>query len=336
MTPGPIPPLPSPAAPEGQLEPILRRVMILIPLGALASLIYSLARTDLSRLPSLIHLSPGHLVLATGLALLPPVVASVRLWRWLRFLGTGIGWRQVARVMVVGELGASVSPTALGSGPAKVAVLHSCGVNMGTAASLMGLGSLENALFTVIALPVAVVFTGNWRIPLWEQISLPQPSPGVALAWAGGVLLAVAGLMVLQRSKRRVDLAGRSGRFTREVGATARLVGRRGLRTLSMNLLLAAVQWSARYSIIAALVAGLGIEVDPLRMAIIQWLCFTTMTFIPTPGAAGGAEASFLVFYSGLIPPETITLAMFFWRFLTFYFLNAVALALYFLLLRRN
>jgi uncharacterized membrane protein YbhN (UPF0104 family) len=113
-------------------------------------------------------------------------------------------------------------------------------------------------------------------------------------------------------------------------------VGRQGLRTLLGNILLAAIQWSARYSVIAALVAGLGIEVDPLRMAIIQWLCFTTMTFIPTPGAAGGAEASFLVFYSGLIPPETIALAMFFWRFLTFYFLNGLALLLYFAFMNRK
>lgn len=336
MTRGYSPPDPASPPDPGQLERVIRRVLIFIPLGALASLVYSLARTDLSLMPSVIHLSPGHLLLAVGLALLPLTVATIRLWNWLRFIGSGLGLRQVIEVTVVGELGAAVSPTAVGSAPAKVAVLKSRGVNMGTAASLIGLGSLEDALFTVIALPVAVVFTGNWRIPLWEQITLPRPSLGMGLAWAAALLLVVAALIVLQRRFHRFDLPGRWRRFTGEVRTIAELVGRRGLKTLLMNILLAAVQWSARYSVIAALVAGLGMEVDPLRMAIIQWLCFTTMTFIPTPGAAGGAEASFLVFYSGLIPPETIALAMFAWRFLTFYFLNSLALVLYFALLRRN
>ena len=281
------------------------------------------------------RISPPHLLLAVVLVLVPPVLGTVRLWRWLRFLGSGLGLAQVVEVTVVGELGAAVSPTALGSGPAKLAVLRSRGVNMGTAAALIGLGSLENALFTALALPVAVAFTGGWRLPLWQQITLPSPSPGMATTWGAAILGTLGALFFLQRRHRRLDLGGRWHRFTREVRGITRLVGRRGLPTLLGNLLLAAVQWSARYSVIAALVAGLGLPVDPLRMAIIQWLCFTTMTFIPTPGAAGGAEASFLLFYSGLIPAGTIALAMVLWRFLTFYFLNGLALLVYFALPRR-
>jgi uncharacterized membrane protein YbhN (UPF0104 family) len=48
------------------------------------------------------------------------------------------------------------------------------------------------------------------------------------------------------------------------------------------------------------------------------------MTAIPTPGAIGGAEISFAIVYSGIVPPGIIPILTVAWRFTTFYILIAV------------
>ena len=39
---------------------------------------------------------------------------------------------------------------------------------------------------------------------------------------------------------------------------------------------------------------------------LLQWVIFTVMVFVPTPGASGGAEAAFLLVYSALLPVRII------------------------------
>jgi glycosyltransferase 2 family protein len=51
----------------------------------------------------------------------------------------------------------------------------------------------------------------------------------------------------------------------------------------------------------------------------LQWVVFTALNFVPTPGASGGAEAAFVLVYSALLPASVIGIATAGWRFLTFY-----------------
>jgi hypothetical protein len=95
-----------------------------------------------------------------------------------------------------------------------------------------------------------------------------------------------------------------------------------------VNLLLAAVHWSARYSVVWALSLGLGFSADPLRFLLLQWLTFAAMAFVPTPGAAGGAEGVFLLLFSYHLPRHAIPTIMIGWRFIDFYFLAILSLAI--------
>jgi uncharacterized membrane protein YbhN (UPF0104 family) len=49
------------------------------------------------------------------------------------------------------------------------------------------------------------------------------------------------------------------------------------------------------------------------------------MVMIPTPGAIGGAELSFGLVYSGIVPAGVVPLLTGVWRFITFYLIIAVA-----------
>jgi hypothetical protein len=59
--------------------------------------------------------------------------------------------------------------------------------------------------------------------------------------------------------------------------------------------------------------------VDPVLFFLLQWVIFTGMMFVPTPGASGGAEAMFYVVYQALLPAGLIGIVTALWRMLTFY-----------------
>ena len=84
------------------------------------------------------------------------------------------------------------------------------------------------------------------------------------------------------------------------------------------------------------LIAFLGAPVQPVLFWLLQWVVFTVASFIPTPGAAGGAEAAFFLVYSPFVPSEVLGLATAGWRFLTFYLLLGLASILYLLIGERR
>ena len=99
----------------------------------------------------------------------------------------------------------------------------------------------------------------------------------------------------------------------------AALVARRGRLRFAAGLALAAVQWTARYSVAAALLAFLGVPVEPVLSWALQWATFTLMAAVPTPGAVGGAEAAFAALYAPFVPADVLGLATAAWRLVLFY-----------------
>jgi uncharacterized membrane protein YbhN (UPF0104 family) len=181
-----------------------------------------------------------------------------------------------------------------------------------------------------VALPAAFLATGFVQRGMHLLRRWLDGAP-LALAWTvvGGVAIVLAAaVFLIHRRGWAARWRGRWRDWWRETRELLAFVHRRGWRILGLNVLLAGVQWSARLSILTALLAGLGVAVAPLRLAVQQWLCFTSMTLVPTPGAVGGAEAAFLVIFRGEIPAEMVPLAMTAWRVITFYALNILALAL--------
>jgi uncharacterized protein (TIRG00374 family) len=97
------------------------------------------------------------------------------------------------------------------------------------------------------------------------------------------------------------------------------LIAERGKVRLALTILISTIQWLCRYSVLTALVMSLGLPAQPLVFFSLQVILFAAMNAVPTPGAAGGAEALFALLYRPFIPAESITLVMVGWRFFTFY-----------------
>lgn len=321
---------------------VLRVALVVIPLGVLGNLAFTFVATDRALLGTIGELPRSWLLVALALALVPWVTNTLRLLIWTSFLGFRIRPVEAFRMTLAVDLGASVSPTAVGGGFLKWGMLVDRGVTPGAAASVTALPTLEDGIFFAAALPVAVVVTAAWEVGGWGAVAGTAASRlGLLVAAAAVIFFMVLGLSrlllrgVLGLRLQRWTLRGAAWvrRRIRSAWEDARdvfaVIMVRGKARLALSLALTAIQWTARYSVITALVAFLGVPVKPVLFWALQWVVFTLMTLIPTPGAAGGAEVTFALVYGALLPAGALGIATAGWRFLTFYLQVALAAVLF-------
>lgn len=339
----------APDAPDGGLprglDRVFRTALVVVPIGVLGNLLFSIWTTDRALLGAVAGFPRGYLLLAVGLGLLPWLTNTLRLYIWTRFLDEPLSLRDAFEITLGWDIGSAVSPTAVGGGFFKWGMLVQKGMSPGAAASVTTMPSIEDTIFFLVAVPLALVLTASWGHPVFglltERFVAQLP---VMLAVAAGIGLAtwlavrwvLSGVLGTRTQRRGLHLVARTRRKLRTTWRDARevfgLIVRHGKARFALSLGLAAVQWIARYSVISALAAFLGAPVQPVLFWLLQWVVFTLMQFVPTPGAAGGAEAAFFLIYSPFLPERVLGLATAGWRFLTFYLQLALASLLFFAL----
>lgn len=316
----------------GKLDRVFRTALLFVPFGVLGNLALSWYATDHDLLRDLPGRPVGYLLLAVALGLIPWLTNALRIWIWAQFISQRLSLGDAFRITVGAELASSVLPTSSGGEVFRWGMMLQRGITPGQAASIVTLGYLEDLLFFATALPVAVVLSRAWELPVLRQLVGEAQGNAVAVlvvalvvlyALRLGVRMAlVGGLGRRARSWSRRRVAGVRRRFRRAVHdfrGVLRLVRERGKTRFLLTYLITAVQWICRYSVVTALVAWLGADTQPVLFFLLQWVIFTAMMFVPTPGASGGAEAAFLLVYSALLPAGLIGIATAGWRLLTFY-----------------
>lgn len=309
-----------------------RVALIVLPIGVLGNLAYTWLATDRALLASITALPRGYLAAALALALTPWITGTLRLLIWSRFLGYRVPFRELLRMTLVIDLGSAVSPTAIGGEAFRWGMLVRHGVRPGEAATLALMPKFEDAVFFALALPIAVIWTEAWRLPVVAS-SVRLLSGNVLTVLAIAAIVLVLGWSIMRgvlrghvgmraRDRGLQFWAGVRRRARRTVGearAGFGVIARRGAGWFAVTLCITAVHWIARYSVISMLALFLGVPFDPVLFWLLQWVVFTIMSFVPTPGATGGAELAFTAVYATLLPSGTIGLATAAWRLFTFY-----------------
>lgn len=324
------------------LDRVFRLALLLIPFGVLGNLALSWATTDRALLATLPALPRGYLYLALVLGLVPWVTNALRLLVWTRFIGTDLSFRDALRIVLGGELGSSVLPSSSGGEIFRWGMMMQRGLSPGAAASVISLGHAEDLLFFLLALPLAVVLSSAWELPILRSVAGEIEGSAVQVVGVAAVaaavlwalfLLVLRGRLGARARGRGLRMAARVRRRLRRAWGdfrdVYRLVVERGKSRFLLTMAITAVQWSCRYSVVSALAAFLGADVDPVLFFLLQWVVFTVMLFIPTPGASGGAEAAFYLVYSALLPAPIVGLMTAGWRFLTFYLQLALGAVLF-------
>lgn len=318
----------------------------LLPVVALvnvAVLAWSIGAIDLAeRL-----VAPQLLALAALLVFVPTLTNTLRLTFASRFLGYRLGLAGSLRVVTGTILANSVTPSAVGGMPIKVLFLIGEGIEPRRAVSLTSFQVAEDALslFGLAALSATVsgfALTDFIADDLDAAGHAAQSLRNAAMIFAAFCASAVvggglvwAGLLGMEV---RAKLAGLARRLRLSLAMVARDWGvllRRGKAVALLNLLLACVQWSVRFSIAGLVLGAFGTAWQPALFWLLQYLIQTISSAVPSPGGVGGAEAGFLLLFAPFVEPEVLLPAMSMWRLLFFY-LPLIGAALIFSALRRR
>lgn len=325
---------------------LLRAFAVLIPLGVVANVGLALKSTDRHLLASLDGSAVAPLLIAGGLALFPWLTQSLRIAIWTRFVGHPVTVLAGLRIAAGSVLGSALTPTAVGGGSIRWALATRHGVPPGTAASLLAVEAVEDVTFFAVALPVAALFSAPS-----EAVALRRAMTSPALHLDDPVVLAV-GVMVglavatawIGHQAARGRLGGHLRRWARRALArlrrpvrsfradlrqTAVLVATRGKRWFALSLACTSLQWVARYSVATVLVAMLDGPFRPFLFWTLGWMTYAVSSAVPTPGAAGAAEATFLLLHKPFLPASMLVLTTALWRLLMFYAPALVAAVVY-------
>ena len=309
---------------------IIKTILIVVPLGLLGNIIYLLITVDSGITKSLTKINIYYLLIAILMSFVPWFAQSLRVLIWSKVFKKNLKPINAFRIVLASDVGAAATPTMLGGGYAKFGLLIAYGFNAAEATLVTILGSLVDAVFFGIALPIAVYWCRAWENPYvinaWDNLLSNWPTVVAVLAV---LLIALIILRRLKAQKQEVEgkqkLIGRIfsaiSKYKNELITAGKFVASNGKTAFLACVIVGGIGWISRYGAITVLVLGLGYSADPILFFLLQWVVFTTMTMIPTPGAMGGAEVSFAVIYNGLIPASILPIAMSAWRFITFYLL---------------
>ena len=163
------------------LDKIVKPMLILVIVGVVGNIAFCLWTTDRQKLVELLRFDGRYLLLAMLLTLVPLLGHTVRTIMWTRFLGYRIGRAKLFRIVLANELAASITPTAVGGGPLKIAMLVQAGIRTGAAACVTTLPTLEDLLFFIVAVPIAMPLhaSSSWHHPVFNLIA-----EGIDLHWA--------------------------------------------------------------------------------------------------------------------------------------------------------
>jgi len=315
---------------------LFRKLLIIIPIGVIGNIIFSFYTSDKAMLPSLINFSYGYFLLAIILTIIPWLTNALRILIWTHFLGKPVSFCNTLKIVLGTDLGAAISPTAVGGAPIKIGMLaQEGGISTGIATSITFLANIEDNLFAFLAVPFALTVSSSWKLPILKAIFYKMYTPFI---WtiSSLVFIIIVSLLILKikhtfkikiniKFLSKLTFCGtfkqKAKNFWSDFKSVYYLIAKKGKCRFLISMVLTSIQWICRFSVISALLISLNIAVEPIRFFALQWFVFTLMNFVPTPGAAAGAEATFYLIFKSFFPSEVIGLITTSWRFLTFYFL---------------
>lgn len=324
-------------------------MVIIVSLGILAHLIFLLLTTDRSILSNISKIKVPYLFIIGFLSLVPWLGGALRLVIWTRFIKHPLEWKECLKTQIYTDLGGALSPTVIGGGPVKLGYLISKGMSPGKAGLLTALNGFEDFVMYVSIIIVSFFHIRDSFGKIFQSIGsfVTNHYPKIFV----GIILIVIIRFIIKFSKFQFsNLFPREYRLkiqrflndlsdnVSEMKSLAKEVGSRGKLRFLLSFTILMISWMARFSILLILLWSLGIDFKPFQMYLQQWIVYITMIFVPTPGASGGAEASFFLIFGGEIPKEILPLIVSTWRFFTYYFMlmSAVIFVQFFLLKKKN
>ena len=235
---------------------------------------------------------------------------------------------------MVGLLYGALTPFSSGGQPMQVYYMHKMGMDTAKAAAVIAIKTLVYQV-VMIAFALVMVF---WKLPFFQQnvsdfafitlIGLVTNFTFVALVLlfamnqrltnkiVGGVFKLLHKMHLCKNPEERAAKTVESFAVFYE---STHLIG----KSLKMYLVVGLMQVAQIFAVCMVpycIYRGFGFHGDSL-LTMIAAQSFVTMVsaFVPLPGASGGAEGSFYIYFQMFFPNNTLVPALFIWRIMTYY-----------------
>jgi hypothetical protein len=293
------------------------------------NLTFSLLFTESFSAADLSEFSLGLFLLTILVSFVPWFGKAFRLNTWLKLTDEKhMGFKEVFRVTLLSELGAAISPTAIGAGPIKATLLSRKKLTVGESVSIMSIAPIEDIVLFSMAMPLLFLISPSLGLHSFPNFSINFATIGW---WIAGVSAFIFLTVFISNTFfGHTNIVQKVRKWFREFWSdffdAYNLMIRHGKFRFILNVCIGTVQWTARYSLIPLLMMSLGFEVNFIQFYILYFMMAFLASFIPTPGATGAAEGAFLLVFSNAIPSSALGLIMIGWRFLSFYLYNIFAI----------
>jgi glycosyltransferase 2 family protein len=246
---------------------------------------------------------------------------GVRLALVARGSGARLGVRQALAALLAGDAAAAVTPSRVGSDPAKLYMLAHAGHPLGTGASFVAGEMIAEVLMLTLVCAVLAAGFPSFRLPALG-----------ALSYAAVVLVSTSTLLVAGRSMRRRPLPGWLARVRlsparwRAFRYAAVSFYRRTTRLRAMPpaaiaavLLATLLHMGGRLAVLPLLASAVA-PAAPTGMLVVWPLLFLYAgALLPPPAGGGAIEVAFAATVGDAVPAATIAGLLLWWRFYTFY-----------------
>jgi len=250
---------------------------------------------------------------------------------WTKFLNVPLKFKECFRIAVTTDLGSSITPTLIGGGPIKLGMLMKKKISAGKAGTLTLLGGFEDFIMYLGAFITACFFLKDTIVSVFVNLyyTLKENvlSVGSAiflfflLRWTLKTFFSksLTSFIPLRLSRlwRKISLSFIRG--FNEMKEAFKLILKRGKLRFILSFSVLLIQWTAKFTILLVILTALKLPYSAPQMYLQQWLVYLSMIFIPTPGATGGAEASFYFIFNGEVDKKFLPLIVSVWRFFTYY-----------------
>lgn len=322
------------------LNKTINSLVLVVSMGILAHLIFLLITNDQNIFQYLSRIKLPYLLLIILCLLCNWFGHALRLVIWTRYLGQQFRFLDALRIAIYTELGAAVTPTIIGGGPIKLALMIKNKLSTGKAGFLTLLNGLEDFIMYSTVMLIGFFHARDSIFRILASIFSGLKSNFISIL--GSVLFLYVLHKILMRFPFFRDMHYIPGKYRQawnrmmlelksgwhEMLASFNKVRKDGLRYLLVSLVVLFTQWTIRFSVLIILLTALDIDFKPFQVYIQQWIVYLTMVFIPTPGASGGAEATFFLLFEKQLPKDLLPLIISTWRFFMYYLMLFLAVSL--------
>lgn len=309
----------------------IKRIALLIGVGVLLNIAFIFYTNEDIRLQDLFSFSPIWLFWAAVLGFLPWIANAYEIQIWTIFFKRKVSFYEAFQIAVITDLGSAVTPTLIGGGSFKLALLMRKGLSASKAAAMITFTGIEDLLFMLLMIPLSIFFSdkiessvlNNMLQSIQQKITAINGST-ILYFIAIFILLAII-LYLFRKNTFLIKVKQTVNNLTNEFLDAYKMIFKEGKIYFLLAFTSIAVRWVFRFLIVICLVKGLGLNLNHIELMLSQWMIYLGMTFTPTPGAIGGAEGLFYFIFKDTIPKEFITIIIAAWRFFTYYYMLILA-----------